>query len=62
MFKTAFLLALCSAVANGFAVVRPDASMAVQEAMKTTATFGIDSREAQVAWDIVEEINASDNR
>lgn len=40
------------------AVVRPDASAAVEEALKVTAAFGIESNEAKVAWDIVEELDA----
>lgn len=59
----------CSSVA-GFSVgnpksagaIRPDASSAVEEALKITASFGIDSKEARVAWDIVEEMDSSDNR
>ena len=43
-------------------MLRPDASTAVEEALKITAAFGIESNEAKVAWDIVEEIDASDNR
>ena len=43
-------------------VVRPDASALVEQALKTTAAFGITSPEAKVAWDIVEELDASDNR
>jgi len=69
--KTAFattLLALFAATGNGFSVskptatVRPDASSAVEEALKISAAFGIESKEAKVAWDIVEEMDASDNR
>ena len=41
---------------------RPDASGAVQEAMDATETYGPTSAEARVAWDIVEELDASDNR
>ena len=37
-------------------------SNAVQEALHASKTFGPTSREARVAWDIVEEIRASDNR
>jgi hypothetical protein len=60
--------------ANGFLVptfgirssmrlaARPDTSALVEEALKITATFGIDSSEAKVAWDIVEEMDGSDNR
>jgi len=57
-----------AASANAFSakpparVVRPDASAAVEEALKVTASFGIDSKEARVAWEIVEEIDSSDNR
>jgi hypothetical protein len=47
---------------HGFSAVRPDTSARVEEALKITASFGIDSKEAQVAWDIVEEMDASDNR
>lgn len=39
-------------------VRRPDASAAVEEALKVTATHGLDSSEAKVAWDIVEELDA----
>jgi hypothetical protein len=41
---------------------RPDTSALVEEALKITATLGIDSSEAKVAWDVVEEIDGSDNR
>ena len=41
---------------------RPDASSLVEEALKITAAHGIDSKQAQVAWDAVEEVDASDNR
>lgn len=54
-------------VVSGFSaprvpLARLDTSAAVEEALKKTATFGIDSDEARVAWDIVEEMDASDNR
>lgn len=39
-------------------VRRPDASAAVEEALKVTAAYGLDSSEAKVAWDIVEEMDA----
>lgn len=42
--------------------LRPDTSALVQEALKVTAAHGIESQEAKVAWDIVEEVDASDNR
>jgi hypothetical protein len=41
---------------------RVDTSSLVEEALKVTATYGITSKEAQVAWDAVEEADASDNR
>ena len=47
---------------NNNMAVRPDASSAVEEALKITAAFGIGSKEAKVAWDTVEELDASDNR
>jgi CP12 domain len=40
------------------AMRRPDASAAVEEALKVTAAFGLESNEAKVAWDIVEELDA----
>lgn len=45
-----------------FSSVRPDASAAIQAAMQATKKFGATSPEARVAWDAVEEIDASDNR
>jgi hypothetical protein len=44
------------------AAARPDASSLVEEALKITAAYGIESKEAQVAWEAVEEVDASDNR
>ena len=41
---------------------RPDASALVEEALKITATYGVHSDEAKVAWDAVEEVDSSDNR
>ena len=61
----AFLVAAGGAFSVGNkppAVVGPDASAAVEEALKITAAFGINSPEAKVAWDVVEEMDASDNR
>ena len=49
-------------VTNPTATSRPDATSAVEEALKITASFGIDSKQAKVAWDTVEELSASDNR
>lgn len=37
-------------------------SSAVKEALEASRKFGPSSKEARVAWDIVEEIRASDNR
>jgi hypothetical protein len=41
--------------------LRPDASEAIAEAMKLSEELGATSNEARVAWDIVEEIDSSDN-
>ena len=41
---------------------RPDASQAIQNALAASKEFGATSKEARVAWDIVEEMDASDNR
>ena len=68
--RMAFTLLLLPSIADAFSVInknspksiRPDATSAVEEALKITASFGIDSKEAQVAWDTVEELSASDNR
>lgn len=40
---------------------RGDSSEAIAEAMEASRKFGPTSPQARVAWDIVEEINASDN-
>lgn len=40
---------------------RGDSFKAIQEAVEASKTFGPQSNEARVAWDIVEEIRASDN-
>lgn len=62
-FSKIALLAALVGSANAFSAVRPETTaMRVEEALKITAALGIDSNEAQVAWDIVEELNASDNR
>lgn len=37
------------------------AEAAIEEATRLSKTYGSDSKEARVAWDIVEELNASDN-
>lgn len=56
-----FALLLATSCCQAFSVskpssasARPDASSAVEEALKITAAFGINSEEARVAWDIVE--------
>ena len=41
--------------------VRPDSSKAVEDALRISKEFGASSEEARVAWDIVEEMDASDN-
>jgi CP12 domain len=43
-------------------IVRPDAANLVEEALKISAAYGLDSKEAAVAWDAVEEVDSSDNR
>jgi hypothetical protein len=42
-------------------MARPDSSNEIQEALRMSKEFGPNSKEAKVAWDIVEEIDASDN-
>jgi len=41
---------------------RPDASAAIAHALEMSKTFGPTSKEAALAWDIVEELDSSDNR
>jgi len=41
---------------------RSDATEAIKEALEASRMFGPQSKDARVSWDIVEEINASDNR
>ena len=40
---------------------RGDSSAATEAALEASRKFGGTSKEARVAWDIVEEIRASDN-
>jgi CP12 domain len=40
----------------------PDTTNLVEEALKISATFGLDSKEAAVAWDAVEEIESSGDK
>lgn len=42
-------------------LAKQDSSREIQEALRKSKIFGADSDEARVAWDIVEEIDASDN-
>ena len=42
-------------------MAKTDSSMEIQEALRLSKKFGPNSKEAKVAWDIVEEIDASDN-
>lgn len=69
--SSALVFCLLATVVHAFSVTnnpttatssRPDATSAVEEALKITASFGIDSKQAKVAWDFVEELDASDNR
>lgn len=41
---------------------RVDSSDAVKAALEASKKYGATSKEARVAWDIVEEMDASDNR
>ncbi len=50
------------APSTALSLERGNASEAISAAMEASRTFGPTSQEARVAWDIVEEINASDNR
>lgn len=42
-------------------LARRDSSKEIEEALRISKEFGPSSKEARVAWDIVEEIDASDN-
>jgi len=42
-------------------MTRPDSSEEIQEAFRKSKEFGPNSNEAKVAWDIVEEIDASED-
>ena len=42
------------------ATVRPDATGAITDALRMSEEFGSTSKEARVAWDIVEEMNSYD--
>jgi hypothetical protein len=63
---TAILLGIsqvhCFSASNVRKGIRPDTATLVEEALKISATYGLDSKEAAVAWDAVEEVDSSDNR
>ena len=42
-------------------MAKADSSNEIKEAFRISKEFGASSKEARVAWDIVEEIDASDN-
>jgi len=67
------ILALLTGCASAFAPAligktstalfgRIDSSAAVQAALEASKKFGPSSKEAALAWEIVEEMDASDNR
>lgn len=47
---------------SGTKLLASQDSEAVKDALEASRKFGPSSKEARVAWDIVEEIRASDNR
>ena len=49
-------------VVDGLRNARVDTTEAIQEAMAASQKFGPTSKEARVAWEAVEEMDASDNR
>lgn len=44
------------------AMARPDSSKAIKDALEVSKKFGPSSPEAAMAWEIVEELDSSDNR
>lgn len=52
---------ILSSFSTRLCVERGNSSDAIQEAIEASRKFGPTSQQARVAWDIVEEINASDN-
>jgi hypothetical protein len=57
---SALVFACLLALVHGFSAqppTRPDTSRYVEEALKITAAYGIQSSQAKVAWDIVEGTN-----
>jgi pantoate kinase len=61
ILSLAFLVSAAHSFSANPPKARPDTSRLVEEAMKITATHGLTSSEAKVAWEIVEEVDASDN-
>jgi hypothetical protein len=59
---SAFVPSASSSRAATTLAARPDASAAIKEALEASKKFGATSPEARVAWDIVEEMDSSDNR
>jgi len=59
---SAFVPSASSSRAATTLAARPDASAAIKEALEASKKFGATSSEARVAWDIVEEMDSSDNR
>lgn len=58
----AFSLRPTPVVGTSVLYERPDASAAIAHALEMSKEFGPTSKEAALAWDIVEEIDSSDNR
>ena len=44
-----------------YGTVRPDASEAIADALRISEEFGATSKQARVAWDIVEEMDSNDS-
>lgn len=60
--RHAFSLRPTPVVGNSALYERPDASAAIAHALEMSKEFGPTSKEAALAWDIVEELDSSDNR
>ena len=60
--RHAFQVSTPSTASNIILFARPDSSTAVARALEMSKKFGPASKEAAAAWDIVEEMDASDNR
>jgi len=58
----AFLATSNPGSSNVILFERPDSSAAVAHALEMSKKFGPTSKEAASAWDIVEELDSSDNR